>query len=278
MKDLQSMHKFRTVEMSDPRFERDGLRHVTVKSASLKRRGDITFFIPEQLKSADATTMLVLLNGVYNSHWGWAFHAGVHLTAQHLINIGDIQPLIIAMPSDGLWGDGSGYLDVEGENAEAWIMDDIIAAASIAAPNLVAKPRLFLGGLSVGGYGALRLGAKYAGRVSAISAHSSITHISQMAFFVEEPLSHYLSNATEAELDPLYWILRNRDILPPLRIDCGTSDPLIEANRALHKTLDLAGIDHQYFEYGGGHAWSYWEVHMSDSLRFFEAVRKTKGF
>ena len=268
------MRIFRTVELSDPRFERDGLRHATVKSASLRRRGDITFFIPKQLQGAEVTTLLILLSGVYNSHWGWAFHAGVHLTAQRLIDIGDIRPLMIAMPSDGLWGDGSGYLNVGGEDAETWIMEDVLAAAALAAPMLMAEPRLFLAGLSMGGYGALRLGAKYAARVSGISAHSSITHISQMADFVEEPLSHYLRAVSEQELDPLYWIMRNRDLLPPLRIDCGTDDRLIGANRALHEVLASAGIGHQYFEYQGGHEWPYWEAHIGDSLRFFETVRE----
>ena len=102
------MRAFRTVELSNPRFERDGLRQATVKSAALKRRGDITFFIPTQLQGVQVSTLLILLNGVYNSHWGWAFHAGVHLTAQRLIDIGEIRPLMIAMPSDGLWGDGAG--------------------------------------------------------------------------------------------------------------------------------------------------------------------------
>jgi S-formylglutathione hydrolase FrmB len=99
-----------------------------------------------------------------------------------------------------------------------------------------------------------------------------------MADFVEEPLSHYLSAAPEAELDPFYWILRNRDILPPLRMDCGTSDTLIEANRTLHMVLNSSGIQHQYFEYEGGHEWSCWEAHISDSLHFFDIVREAKGF
>ena len=129
----------------------------------------------------------------------------------------------------------------------------------------------------MGGYGALRLGAKYAAQISGISAHSSITHIGQMADFVEEPLSHYLSAASADELDPLYWILRNREILPALRLDCGTEDSLLSANRRLHNALDDAEIDHQYFEYKGGHEWSYWAKHIGDSLRFFQTVRNAQG-
>ncbi len=272
------MKRFRSVELSDPRFERDGLRHITVKSPSLKRRGDITLFVPEQLRQGSANTMLILLNGVYNSHWGWAYHAGVHLTAQRLIEAGAIQPLIIAMPSDGLWGDGSGYLKSEGEDAEAWIMEDVVAACAIAVPGLLSTPHLFLSGLSMGGYAALRLGAKFAERLSGISAHSSLTHISQMKNFVEEPLSHYLAAGSQEELDPLYWIVRNRAVLPALRIDCGTGDELISPNRELHKTLLEAGIAHQYYEYEGGHDWQYWESHISDSLRFFQTVRDAQGF
>ena len=83
----------------------------------------------------------------------------------------------------------------------------------------------------------------------------------------------YLAVAPEQELNPLYWIMRNRDLLPPLRIDCGTVDRLIGANRAFHEVLSSAGIKHQYFEYEGDHEWPYWEAHIADSLRFFETLR-----
>jgi len=42
---------------------------------------------------------------------------------------------------------------------------------------------------------------------------------------------------------------------------------LIAWNGALHEVLAWAGIEHQYFEYEGGHNWSYWEAHIvADSL------------
>ncbi len=36
--------------------------------------------------------------------------------------------MILAMPSDGLWGDGSGYLWYDGVDYENWIMEDVIEA------------------------------------------------------------------------------------------------------------------------------------------------------
>ena len=102
---------FRTIEFSDPRFEQQGLRHITVKSKALNMRGDITIYVPDlsSKKHEQPLPIIILLHGVYGSHWAWAFKAGAHLTADRLIREGSIDPFILAMPSDGLKGDGSGY-------------------------------------------------------------------------------------------------------------------------------------------------------------------------
>jgi hypothetical protein len=38
--------RFRTVEISAPRFESGGLRQIAVKSQSQRGRGDLTLFVP----------------------------------------------------------------------------------------------------------------------------------------------------------------------------------------------------------------------------------------
>ncbi len=257
---------FRTLEMSDPAFERDGLRHLTVKSEALGRRGDISLWIPDARKIG---TLLILLHGVYGSHWVWEQKGGVHRTAQRMVADGSIAPMVIAMPSDGLRNDGSAYLPwPDGENAEAWIVDEVPVLARIAAPALQEDARVAIGGLSMGGYGALRLGAKYPDRFSAISAHSAITRISEMEAFVEEPLSEYLQCAPPEELDVLFYLKKAADQLPKLRFDCGVNDDLITGNRQLHTELLALGIKHEYQEYPGGHQWEYWQKHVAETLRF----------
>ncbi len=259
------MSALRTIEISDPRFETESLRHVTVKSRALGRRADLTLYVPPV---PSVSTLLILLHGVYGSHWVWTRKAGVHRTAQRLIDQRKIAPIVIAMPSDSLRWDGSAYLPHAGEDAEQWIVEEVAQAAREAAPSLVAAPKLAIAGLSMGGYGALRLGAKYADRFANISAHSAITSIDEMSSFVEEPLSFYTATATENDLSPLYWLLRNRAILPPLRFDCGREDPLLAGNRRLHQALQAAGCAHAYEEFPGGHTWSYWETHIEQTLRF----------
>ena len=170
------------------------------------------------------------------------------------------------MPSDGLWGDGSGYVAHKEMDAESWIMDDVPACVHELLPNIQVE-RMFLGGLSMGGFGALRLGAKHASRVAGISAHSPVTSVANLSQHVHEPRNAYL-RAGKRDTDPLYWGRRNRVPLPPIRIDCGTEDSLIESNRALHAALVKERVAHEYEEASGGHDWVYWQKQLPRTLRF----------
>lgn len=268
---------FRTISLSDPAFERDGLRFITVKTPNLAGRGDITLWLPDPEwlgTEPEPLPLVILLHGVYGSHWSWAMKGGAHHTADRLIREGRIRPIVLAMPSDGLWGDGSGYLPHNGRHFDRWIVDDVPRAVAAALPaHLVAgfPSRQFIAGLSMGGYGALRLAAMYPDRFQGVHGFSSITHKDQLPLFVEEPLRHY-DQTDPVEESVLELMLRNRDRLPPTQFDCGTADLLIEHNRALHRGLTEQGIPHQYTEHPGGHEWPYWQEHLADALVFFDQL------
>ncbi len=268
------MISFRTFSISDPAYENDGLRMVTVKSSALGRRANVSLWVPSAERIG---TLLILLHGVYSAHWAWSMKGGVHRTAQRTLDAEEIAPMVIAMPEDGLKHDGSGYLIWPGaEDVERWIVDEVPAIARRAVPALLPDTKIAIAGLSMGGYGALRLGGKYADRFCAISAHSAITDVEEMAGFVEEPLTDYLRCSPREELSAIYWLHRNRERLAPLRFDCGVQDNLLEANRNLHETLAAHGITHDYFEFPGGHEWSYWQQHVAETLRFTDRHSRNK--
>lgn len=259
--------------MSDARFESAGLRWVTVKSPSLRQRVDLTLFVPEQAGRAGASRhlpLVILLHGVYGSHWAWALKGGAHRTAVELIETRQIAPMVLAMPSDGGWGDGSGYVRHPTQDFERWIVDEVPEAARAAVPALATESPLFISGLSMGGFGALRLAAKYPERFRAAGGHSSITEFEQLGLFVEEPLARYGCPAEDQSV--FETMLRHQNRLPPIRFDCGKEDPLLEHNRTLSSRMKSAGIPHQYEEFPGGHEWPYWEKHLADMLRFFSAL------
>src|SRR3546814_9999884 len=66
-----SMTDFRTVELSDPGIDPTGLRFMTVKSAALGARADISLFVPDCVAGLADVPIVILLHGVYGSHWAW---------------------------------------------------------------------------------------------------------------------------------------------------------------------------------------------------------------
>jgi putative tributyrin esterase len=260
-----------TFEVSDPRFEHENLRSVTAHSSALGGRGDITFFVPPDLPADGATPLLILLHGSYGSHWAWTGKGGAHRTAKRLIEQGVLPPLVIGMPSDGLAGETTGYISHDDVDFESWIVDDVLACAARIVPTVTTKSRLFISGLSMGGFGAMHLGCKYASRFAAISAHSSVTDISfRREIGPRTPAIHRLR--TDPTLTVTYWAKSHRDVLPALRFDCGTEDYMLPENQKLHGDLEAEGIAHTYQEFPGGHTWDYWERHIEDTLRFFAKV------
>lgn len=259
--------RFRTLEVSDPAYEASGLRYVTVKTPNLLGRGDISVFVPRGTAPDVELPVVILLHGVYGSHWVWTQKAGVHLTAQRLIDSGTIPPVLLAMPSDGLMFDGTGYLPHNARRFDNWIVNDVPDALVAAGLPTSPDAARCIAGLSMGGYGALRLAAENPDRFAAFTAHSAITELNQLSAFVEEDLAVY---GRPGESATAYGaLLANAERLPPFRFDCGVDDDLIDANRVLHKQLCNAGISHAFDERPGGHDWMYWTRHVETTLRFF---------
>ena len=176
------MSGFKTIAISDPMFERDNLRYITLQSENIKGQGDISIFVPPG-KGYKNLPMVLLLHGVYGSHWAWTHLAGIHIQVMSGITHGLLKPMVLVMPSDGLWGAGSGYMPHKVQNFEKWIMIDVIGAVTQSIKETSNDSILFIAGLSTGGFGALRLGAKYGNRIKAVSGLSSMTNARQLQNF-----------------------------------------------------------------------------------------------
>ncbi|HVI99648.1 MAG TPA: alpha/beta fold hydrolase [Sphingomonas sp.] len=261
------MTDFRTVELSDPGIDPAELRFMTVKSPALGARADITLFVPDAVAGLADVPVVMLLHGVYGSHWAWALKGGAHLTAQRLIDDGAIPPLVLAMPSDGLWGDGSGYVPHRACDFERWIVEEVPAAMRFACPACGPASPIAIIGLSMGGFAALRLAGKYPSRFAAVAAHSAAVEAADLAPLIEESQTDWSDAAIDRSA---LAALRTApaDALPPIHVDCGVDDPYLAQNRRLHEALDDAGIAHDYAEHPGAHDWDYWRTHVAESLRF----------
>lgn len=264
------MAGFRTIELSDPGISAEGLRFVTVKSAALGGRADLCVWVAPGIEPGATAPLIVLMHGVYGSHWAWALKGGAHLCAARLVAEGTLPPVVLAMPSDGLWGDGSGYVPHRDHDFERWIIDEVPLAAAEATGARGAGSPLLLAGLSMGGFAALRLAGKYPDRVTAAAAHSAVTHAAALDALIAESREDWSTRPEDISVEAA--LTGAQTPLPPLRFDCGRDDPYLADNRALHLALDRAGIPHRYREAEGGHDWTYWSREIEPTLRFFGSV------
>ncbi|NND33525.1 MAG: prolyl oligopeptidase family serine peptidase, partial [Saprospiraceae bacterium] len=214
-----------------------GVTFLSLKSSHLRGRGEVSIYLPASAQGHSDLSLIMLLHGVYGSHFSWLYQAGAHTVLEKLMAEKQLGPFMLVMPSDGLTGDGSGYLEHENKNHEAWIVEDVLLAIKHHFSEITERSRIFISGLSMGGYGALRLGIKYHQIFSGISAHSSITDLDDFQTFIEEDIRSKISEQTIHESSVVYNALKYRDHLPPLRFDCGVEDQLIESNRSLHALL-----------------------------------------
>jgi putative tributyrin esterase len=249
----------------------DGLRDLAVLSPALGRRADLTLFAPPGAEDLERLPIVILLHGVYGSHWAWARSGFAHTALTELVGQDRIEPMILAMPSDGLFGVGSGYVNRNGENAERWIVDEVSEAVRLVYPQADTTD-VSIAGLSMGGWGALRLAGRYPSRFRAAVGLSPLTRLAHVAGYAPDELrAIHAPEISYPELADL--LVNSRDELPPLRITCGVEDELISDVRALHAALDAAGVEHQYAEAPGGHTWDYWAEDIRIALLFINAAR-----
>jgi S-formylglutathione hydrolase FrmB len=149
-----------------------------------------------------------------------------------------------------------------------------------------------IGGISMGGYGALRMAFLHPQLFGSVSAHSAALMERLPAVSLgNSPQSgrlRLLGDVFGSPPDRLFWD-RNNPLkiaataqLAGMRIyfDCGSADDYgFEAGaQALDRVLSSRRIGHEFHLYPGGHNWSYFAGHLPDSLRFHsEAFRASAG-
>lgn len=203
---------------------------VDCHAPSLDRAVTYTALIPEN--GTPPFAVLYQLHGASDDHRAWLYKSNL---LRHLEGL----PLVVVLPS----GENSYYVD----RWERLIVDDL--PVHVSRTFRVREGRAAIGGLSMGGYGAIRLGLKYPERYSSIYAHSSK--------LVETGDAHDVA-VIAARVDG-----KN---MPALAFDCGVDDHLIEDSRRFAGQLRALELPHEYREHAGAHTWDYWERHVPEAL------------
>ena len=228
-------------------------------SDGLNKRSQYDLLLPE---TGDGPfPVLMQLHGLTDDSHSWVQQSNIARYAARY-------PMIVVLPDGGT----SGYLNLratrDGDEAGVRLgrsrYEDMIVRdlrAHVTRMFNVRPGPWAIGGLSMGGYGAMRLGLKYPDLFSSIWAHFSAPHIGEvMADRVDDP--------ADALWLPHAKALANRPDQPVISFDCGVADErLIDDNRAFDQQLTELGIAHHFAEHPGGHTWDYWDEHVQEALR-----------
>ncbi|NWJ45333.1 MAG: hypothetical protein HXX08_05580 [Chloroflexi bacterium] len=205
---------------------------------------------------------LYMLHGRGGSYQMW-FNLGLVNAADDLINSGKIPPMIIIMPDGGELG----YWMDQANGGPRWadfVAIELVGQIDSNYRTLPERAERAIGGVSMGGHGALQIGFNNPSVFSIIGAHSPALRTKQQAFDFFGDQDYY------ATVDPVS-LARSYDVSSfKIWIDIGTEDAdWLPRDRELHQLLDDENIPHSYHEWSGGHTAEYWNSHVKDYMLFY---------
>ncbi|MBP5166134.1 MAG: acetylesterase [Oscillospiraceae bacterium] len=273
-------------------------------SSSLHRNTDVTAVIPaggpvfqmpgQQPPPAGPLRLLVLLHGYGGHHSDWVGGSSIDQLAS-------MHRMAIICPSC----ENSFYIDDTKRDAlyEQFICRELPKFAREVFHISDKVEDTFIGGLSMGGYGAIRNGLKNPDVFGGILAFSSALITDGISHMPDEPQpapqgpggggggmgmspSYFIhtfgkpSQIIGSDVDPKALAKKLIDAgaaMPKLYMACGAEDFLIDPNRDLHKYFEEIGYKHFYVEGPGTHSWEYWNKHIADSLNWIDGKLETKA-
>jgi S-formylglutathione hydrolase FrmB len=217
---------------------------------------------------------LYLLHGIFGNYTDW-------VTGTRIQRWTEQKNLAVIMPS----GDNSFYVDQEasGNFYGEFIGQELVEITRRMFPLSHNREDTFIGGLSMGGFGAIRNGLKYHRTFGYIAGLSSALHIledrdseiTKNIAYVESCFGS-LKEAVVSDKNPKVIVQTLKKEIksganfhfPKIYMACGTDDFLIDANRSYRDFFNENGLDLTYHEEPGNHDWDFWDKYIQKTLEW----------
>ena len=222
---------------------------------------------------------LYLLHGMFGNYTDWVTNTRIQRWAEE-------RSLAVVMPS----GDNMYYVDslLPFNDYGAFVGEELPAIMREMFPLSTRREDTFIAGLSMGGFGALRNGFKYADTFSHIAALSSaITVLDPAAPPIAGDKAVFGDLAAAAATDKNHQVAYARlrklvesgkATMPKVYLACGTEDGFISSTRALRDQLLADGVDLTYDEQPGGHDWDFWDAQIKKVIDWLPLDEAAQGF
>lgn len=294
----------------------------TLWSQSLGAKKSVVLYLPPSyaLSSARRYPVAYYLHGLTGRETDWTKHGMLAATMDSLIAAGGPE-MIIVMPDgdDGWYTTWNTLLDasvcrrnppqtresvdtycVPWPHYDDYIARDLVQFTDKKYRTQAARAHRAIGGLSMGGYGAMSLSLGYPEVFSAAASHSGVIAPlfgGPKPFAGENPVWAPDGASLEkgwgrvwSSIGPAFgkdtaaWWSRDpgrrleklvakkgKSAVPALFVDCGTEDGLIDESRVFRWVAEQHGISVTYHEWPGEHNWPYWRAHLPESLTWIGA-------
>jgi S-formylglutathione hydrolase FrmB len=253
------------------------LRSGSFASASLGREVSYVVDLPDSYASGERRyPVLYALHGLFEGPDFWE-RRGLAAILRQLREGGSVPDFLVVAVDGG----NSFFVNSPAGAYEDLVTRDVIAHVETSYRVVPGREARLLLGVSMGGYGALRIAFKRPDLFAAVATHSAMllermpsaadgARRGQMAAFGRifgDPIDPVLWTAS----DPLA-LARQAEAgtAPALYFDCGSEDRfgLATGNRDLHERLTARGIAHQFALYPGDHGYEYVRSVLDKSLGF----------
>ena len=244
--------------------------HLNAQPALLKMTS-VTVILPDNM-GPGPHPVLYLLHGLSDNHTAWTRRTSIERYVAGL-------PLIVVMPDGGRGWYSDSVTEPTGAY-ETFIVRDLVGFIDRTFRTRAERGGRVIGGLSMGGYGAVKLALKYPQMFCAAVSHSgALSRPDERNFEEGSELRRIFGERPSGGSEDIYTLAEKAagSSAPALRIDCGVNDFLLGYNRNFHRHLESLGWSHEYAEHPGGHDWEYWDKHVRESLKFFAGALDLVG-
>ena len=230
-------------------------------SESLGVETTVNVIIPQKLNmNGEKHKCLYLLHGLSDDHSIWMRRTSIERYASQY-------GICIVMP----FGSKSFYTDMKyGEKYYTYISEELTKLIQSFFNVSDKRENNYIAGLSMGGYGALKIALRNRNRFSAVAGLSSVTDIVSYSINSKELMTAIFGEELIIpDEENLFKLVENTtDPKPRIFIGVGTEDHLYDQNCRLRDEIKKYNYDLTYRESQGSHSWDFWDEYIKYVLEW----------
>ena len=212
--------------------------------------------------------VLYLLHGLSDDHTIWGRRTSIERYVAGM-------DLIVVMPNTH-----RGFYTDMAAGAKYWtfISEELPAIVKGFFPVSSRREDTFAAGLSMGGYGALKLGLRCPEKFAAVAGLSSATNVAEFVKLqdrgsdFQQEMQRIFGDKVKGSDNDLFHLAsklaKDKQKAPAIFQCCGTEDFLYQDNIKFRNHLKKLKLKAHYQEAPGSHNWGFWDQYIQDVLNW----------